>query len=107
MRLVERGHLSIAAACGCVRRAYTSLQASAAATDLQTGAFLCSSLVFLAVRSHKYDAGVDKCRLQRLYADCGVSLATLVPEVSNPQRAHGIAVNYAETVVHNVESFIY
>lgn len=106
MRLVERGHLSIAAACGCVRRAFTSPQASAAATDLHTAGFLCSSLAFLSVRSHKYDAGIDKSLLQRLYANCGVSLASLVPEVSNPHRAHGQAVNYTENGVHNVESYI-
>lgn len=82
VRLVEYGHLSIAAACGCVRSAYTSPRASLAATDLHTAAFLCSSLVFLSARSQQLDAGIDTSHLQRLYADCEVSLATLIPEVS-------------------------
>lgn len=85
VRLVESGKLSIAAACGCVCHAYTSQKTSLAVTDLHTAAFLCRGLIYwsspCATSAQRTD-GPSPTRQQALYADCGVSLADLIPEVS-------------------------
>ena len=81
VRLVDDGNLSIAAACGCVRRAYTSREASLAVTDLHTAAFLCRGLHFWSLSPFSPPEQVNDSSQQRLYATCGVSLVDLIPEV--------------------------
>ena len=88
MRLVARKYVSLAAACGCVRSAYTDHKISLAARDLHTAAFLCRTLRHgMSVPSQNCGGqetthAVCAADLQALYASCGVSLLDLLPKVT-------------------------
>lgn len=89
VRLVESRKLSIAAACGCMRHAYTGQMLSPAATGLQIAAFLCRGFMYWSIRSPNYASGIDEDHQRDLYAECGVSLVDLIPEVGRARLAPG------------------
>ena len=82
VRLVKSRKLSIAAACGCVRHLYWGGLLSPAATGLHTAAFLCRGFMSCSDRSPKFASGIDEEHQRHMYADSGVSLVDMVPEVS-------------------------
>lgn len=90
MRLVARKYVSLAAACGCVRAAYTDHQISLAARDLHTAAFLCRALRHGCHVPSQDGRGQETAHavcaddLQAMYASCGVSLMDLLPKVTSP-----------------------
>lgn len=68
-----------------MRHAYTTQKTSLTVTDLHTAAFLCRGLIYWSSpcsTSALSTQGPSPSCQQTLYADCGVSLAELIPQVS-------------------------
>ncbi len=84
LELVRSESISLSAACGCIRTAYTSKVTSLAMTDLYCAGFFCRVLVCCAKEELGGCPLGDQYedRLRGLYASCSVPQLDLLPEVS-------------------------
>ncbi len=78
MRLVDKRHLSLACACGLVRRLHLHLTVSLALSDLRAASWLCNALRFLVDRMDVHLRAKAMCDI---YASCRVNLLDLLPGV--------------------------
>ena len=96
MELVLHGYLRLAAACGCLRAAFTTKETSLAMADLHSASYFCLWLRAPYLVGHAggphTDAAVQK-RILAEYVACGVSLADLIPQVMAPSCHHAAHSN--------------
>ncbi len=79
-RLVYHRKLSLACACGLVRRLHMYRLVSLALSDLRAASWLCKALKFLV---HRRDTDLRTNAVCDIYASCRINLLDLIPQVSS------------------------